>query len=221
MKELVAREIAKRVGNNQVIGVGTGSTVDLAVRYIGERIAKEKMTVRVVPSSYESAIYCAELGLIVLSPLYQEQLDWGFDGADQVDADLRLIKGRGAALLKEKILVSKMKKFVVIIDHTKLVQALNMAVPIEVIPEALGPVKRALAVLSPKNICLRQASGKHGAVITEAGNFILDVEFDLIANDLEHRIKSIPGVVESGIFSSQAHEVLVADESSVRSLKRS
>ena len=220
MKERVAEEIAKRVKNGDVLGVGTGSTVDLALIRIGERVKAEKLTVHVVPTSYESAWDCEQRGLHVLSPGYLQELSWGFDGADEVDPELSLVKGRGGAMLKEKILAAKCKKFVVIVDDSKLVKKLGekFPIPVEVIPEARGLVERKLKSLGAKTIELREGGKKHGPVITEAGNIILDCTFGSLSKNSERDIKSIVGVVESGLFIGYASEVLIGSEAGVRSL---
>ena len=221
MKELVAKEIAKRVNDGDVIGVGTGSTVDLALTEIGRRITAEGLNVHVVPTSLQSSWRCQQIGLQVLYPGFRAELSWGFDGADEVDQEYRLIKGKGGALLQEKILAARCKHFVVIVDQSKVVKDLgaNCAIPVEVVPEALFIVERELSRLNPQKIELRNAvGGKHGPIITEAGNIIVDVKFEKIHSGLEREIKSILGVVESGLFVGYAHEVLVSSDSAVRKL---
>jgi ribose 5-phosphate isomerase A len=222
MKEIVAKEIAKRVKSGDVLGVGTGSTVDLAIDAIAKRCRDERLAISVVPSSRESAIRCECAGLTVLSPTTGAVLSWGFDGADEVDSKLRLIKGRGAAMLKEKILAKKCKKFVVIVDESKIVSKLGekMPVPVEVIPEALSVVSNGLKELGALEVKVREGSGKHGAVVTENGNIILDAKFSEIDDSLEDKIKSLVGVVESGIFTNICDEVLIATASGIKILTR-
>ncbi len=218
MKELVAKELAQRVANNTLIGVGTGSTVDLALIEIGKRIKNEGLKISIVPTSIQSATRCHQLGCTVLHPAAIGEIDWGFDGADQVDQDLRLIKGHGGALLREKILAVKCKIFTVIVDESKLTDTLgrNCLVPIEVIPEAHEYCTKEILKLGATSAEIRQCKGgKHGPVITECGNLIIDAGFTPIAPDLETRIKSITGVVENGIFSNHASEVLIASASGI------
>ncbi len=221
MKELVAAEIAKRVTDRSVIGVGTGSTVDLAIHAIGQRIKKEGLLVSCVVSSVDSANQCSAAGITVLSPFSNVEIAWGFDGADEVDPKLRLIKGRGGAMLQEKILAKRCKDFVIIVDESKLVKNLGekFPVPVEIIPEAQEIVINALKKLGAVEVTLRTGSGKHGAVITEKGNCILDVKFKSIPDTMEQDIKSIVGVVDSGLFFGYATEVLVAEKGGVRKLK--
>jgi ribose 5-phosphate isomerase A len=220
MKEIVAREVASRVKSGDVIGVGTGTTVDAAIEAIGGRVKAEGIVVSVVPTSYQSAWRCQEHGLTVLAPTYRGSIAWGFDGADQVTAQRWAIKGKGGAMLQEKILAKRCKSYTIIVDKSKLVERLGVGqpIPIEVIPEALTNVEFGLRELGVKVVALRTGSGKHGPIITERGNIILDATFDTIEPNLEGRIKSITGVVESGLFIGCISEVLVADDSGVRIL---
>jgi ribose 5-phosphate isomerase A len=220
MKEIVAAELASRVKDGDKIGVGTGSTVDAALTKIGERIKKEKLNVQVVPTSLQSSWRCHEIGLTVLYPAYNGELSWGFDGADAVDKNLWLIKGKGAAMLQEKILAARCKKFVIIIDDTKLTDDLAKAcaIPVEVIPEAIYVAKKGLEKLGATEITLRPATGKHGPIITEAGNIILDASFPIVEKTLERDIKSIVGVVESGLFIDYSDEVIVAGKDGLKFL---
>lgn len=223
MKEIVAKEIAKRVKDGDVIGVGTGSTVDAALNAIGQRIKSEGLNVHVVPTSLQSSWRCQEIGLNVMYPGYRGELSWGFDGADEVDEQFRLIKGKGGALLQEKILAARCQRFIVIVDESKVVAKLGekCAIPVEVVPEALVVVEKRLQALEPEKVELRNCTGgKHGPIITEAGNIILDVKFRQIGPGLERELKSICGVVESGLFVDYTAEVLVADAKGVRNLER-
>ena len=102
MKEIVANEIAKRVKNGDVLGVGTGTTVDAALEAIGRRVAHEGLLVTVVPTSYQSAWRCQELGLTVMYGGYRGYLSWGFDGADQVTNERWAIKGKGGASYRHR-----------------------------------------------------------------------------------------------------------------------
>lgn len=211
-KEQLAAEVARRVKDGQSIGIGTGTTVDAALEALGKRVRAEGLSVSVVPSSYQSAWRCQELGLRVLSPCYRGRLDWGFDGADQVTRARWAIKGKGAALLQEKILAARCNSFVVIVDESKVVSQLGIgcAVPVEVIPEGYSLAEAGLQALGAETVTLRSGSGKHGPTITERGNIILDAQFSSINAELEREIKSLIGVVESGLFIGSIAEVVVA-----------
>jgi ribose 5-phosphate isomerase A len=220
MKEIVAKEIAKRVKDGDVIGVGTGTTVDAALTEIGKRVKAENLRITVVPTSYQSAWRCQELGFIVMYPGYRGHLSWGFDGADQVNKARWAIKGKGGAMLQEKILAKRCKKFVLIVDESKVVEHLGVGcgIPVEVVPEAIALAEEGLKSLGAREIVIRVGTGKHGPVITERGNIILDATFGDVPERLETDIKSIIGVVDSGLFINYASEVLVANANGVYSL---
>lgn len=215
MKEMVAQEIATRVKTGDVIGVGTGTTVDAALTAIGARVISENLRVSIVPTSYQSAWRCQELGLTVLYGGYHGYLSWGFDGADQVTKERWAIKGKGGALLQEKILAKRCRKFIIIADESKVVAQLGCPIPVEVVPEAKVLAEDGLRALGATELTLRSGSGKHGPTITERGNILIDAVFPKISNSLEHDIKSLVGVVESGLFIGYAHEVLVASSSGI------
>ena len=219
MKALVARALAARVKDGDVLGLGSGSTVELAVDQIGQRVAREGLKVAGVPTSHRIAMIAAKAGIDVLSPVTPVELSWGFDGADEVDPAFNLIKGRGGAMLTEKILAKRVKAFVVIVSEDKLVQKLGMRhpIPVEVIPEATPLVTQLLSTLGAREVVLREATQKYGPVITEHNNVILDAWFDNIHPALEREIKQLTGVVESGLFVGTTREIIVASTTRVYS----
>lgn len=200
-KEKIAVKIASMVNDGDIIGVGSGSTAYLALQKIAERIRTEQLHIRAIPTSLEIKMTCARLGIPQTS-LFEYKPDWTFDGADEIDTNHNMIKGRGGAMFKEKLLISSSPRTYIIADSSKMVTKLGsrFPVPIEIFPEALTHVAQALESFTPKEIKLRMAQGKDGPVITENGNLILDVWFDNIPDNLENAIKSITGVIESGLF---------------------
>jgi len=213
-KQKVADEIAAKVKDGDILGVGSGSTVYVALQAIAKRIKEEKLNIKAIPTSIEISLFCAKLG-IPLTTLYENKPDWLFDGADEVDPKHNLIKGRGGALFKEKLLISSSPKNYIIVDDTKLVDKLgtNFPVPIEVFPEALLHVEEKLLELGADELVLRPAKGKDGPIITENGNLLIDARFYNITDDLEFNIKSITGVIDSGLFINYNVEILVASNS--------
>ena len=213
-KQRVADEIAAKVKDGDILGVGSGSTVYVALQAIAKRIKEEKLNIKAIPTSIEISLFCAKLG-IPLTTLYENKPDWLFDGADEVDPKHNLIKGRGGALFKEKLLISSSPKNYIIVDDTKLVDKLgtNFPVPIEVFPEALLHVEEKLLELGADELVLRPAKGKDGPIITENGNLLIDARFYNINDDLEFNIKSITGVIDSGLFINYNVEILVASNS--------
>lgn len=212
-KELIAHRIAANVKDGEIIGVGSGSTVYLALQSIAQRIEREKLRVYAIPTSHEIKMTCARLG-IPLTSLLEHTPDWTFDGADEIDPDYNMIKGRGGAMFKEKLLITSSPKTYIIADSSKRVAKLGSVfpVPVEVFPEALIHVEKTLRILNPTEIKLRMAEGKDGPVITENGNMILDVHFASIAPYLESAIKAITGVIESGLFINYKVEIVSLEE---------
>lgn len=210
-KQKVADQIVAKLKDGDVIGVGSGSTVFLTLFAIAERIKAERLNIAAVPTSIEISLFCTKLG-IPLTTLFEHKPDWCFDGADEVDPNKSLIKGRGGALFKEKLLISSSPVSYIIVDDSKMVDKLGskFPVPVEVFPQALLHVEQELALLGATDIQLRPAGGKDGPVITENNNLLLDVRFDGIDIDMERKIKSITGVIESGLFINYNIEVLVA-----------
>lgn len=200
-KERIAVKIASMVNDGDIIGVGSGSTAYLALQKIAERIRTEQLHIRAIPTSLEIKMTCARLGIPQTS-LFEYKPDWTFDGADEIDTNHNMIKGRGGAMFKEKLLINSSPRTYIIADSSKMVTKLGsrFPVPIEIFPEALTHVAQALESFTPKEIKLRMAQGKDGPVITENGNLILDVWFDNIPDNQENAIKSITGVIESGLF---------------------
>ncbi len=205
----IADLIASKVENGQVIGVGSGSTSYLALTRIAERIRMEHLSILAIPTSLEIRMTCAQLSIPVTS-LFSHKPDWTFDGADEVDSHFNLIKGRGGAMFKEKLLISSSPQTYILVDPSKKVERLGakFPIPVEIFPEALTHVEDRLHRLNPREIKLRMGQGKDGPIITENGNMILDVWMDYIPENTESTLKSITGVLESGLFMNYKVEVL-------------
>jgi ribose 5-phosphate isomerase A len=210
-KEKVAAEIALLLKDGDVIGVGSGSTSLLAIQAIGERLKRENLRCSAIPTSVEAELACIACGIPVTA-LAAARPDWSFDGADEVDPAKNLIKGRGGAMFKEKMLIYASPRPYILVDQSKLVQKLgeHFPIPVEVHPLGLTLAEAGLAKLGAKEIVLRPAKGKDGPIVTENGNLILDVRFPEIVAETERQIKSIPGVIESGLFWGLPVETLVA-----------
>lgn len=200
-KEKVAKEIAKIANDGDVIGFGSGSTSYLAAIEIENRIQNEGIKITAIPTSYEIKMLCTYLN-IPTATLEEKRPDWCFDGADEVDSNNWLIKGRGAAMFNEKLNIAASTKNYILVDDSKIVNRLGekFPIPVECNPKAINLVKEELFKLGANEIELRKAIKKDGPVITENGNLILDVRFNEIKEDLERNIKNITGVIESGLF---------------------
>ncbi len=220
IKKRVGYEAAKLVKDGDIVGLGTGSTTHHFIEKLGHRIKKEEIQIMGIPTSYQSFFLARDSGIPVTS-LEEHDIDIAVDGADEVDPRLNLIKGGGAAHTLEKIIDESAKKFVVIVDFSKIVSVLGkFPVPVEIIPQSTKPVKNHLIELNGKPK-IRMAKNKDGPVITDNGNFILDVQFDTITNpqELEKELNNIPGVVENGLFSEIVDEVMVGKESGIEIMK--
>lgn len=211
-KERVAHKIAAKARNGEVLGAGSGSTVYLTLIELARRIHEENLHIEIIPASKEILMTCIQLG-IPQTTLWNKCPDWTFDGADEVDPDHNLIKGRGGAMFKEKMLIHSSRKTFIIIDPSKFVDRLGnkFSIPVEVFPDSLVYVESELYRLGASEISLRPAHGKDGPILTENANFILDTRFNYIDSSLEKQIKSITGVIESGLFIGYNIEVIVAN----------
>jgi ribose 5-phosphate isomerase A len=210
-KQKVADEIAKKVKDGDVLGVGSGSTSYMALLAIAKKVKEERLNIKAIPTSIEISLMCGKLGIPTTS-LYDHRPDWLFDGADEVDPNRSLIKGRGGAMFKEKIMISSSPVNYILVDESKMVDKLGskFPVPVEVFPQALLHVEEELKKIGAISLVLRPAKGKDGPVITENGNLILDANFEEITTNMEQMIKSITGVIESGLFINYNVEVLIA-----------
>ena len=209
-KEKVAKEIALRAKDGDIIGFGSGSTSYLAIKELAKRMEDEDLKIAAIPTSFEIKALCQELKIPTVSIL-EKKPDWAFDGADEVSKeDNIIIKGRGAAMFKEKLNIANSGITYILVDDSKFVDKLNekFPIPIEVYPEAVNSVKEALTDLGATECILRKAEKKDGPVFTENNNVILDTKFAEIYETLEEDIKSITGVIESGLFIDYPIEVL-------------
>lgn len=221
-KKQVAEEAAMMVTDGQVLGLGTGSTTHYFIQKLGDRIKEEEMELMGIPTSYQSFFLARDCG-IPITTLDEHTPQLAVDGADEVDSQLNLIKGGGAAHTLEKIVDSAAERFLVIVDESKMVESLgDFPVPLEVIPSAYRPVTGWVRTAGGLP-SLRMGQMKDGPVITDNNNFVIDVQFQEIPKpeELEIALNSIPGVIENGIFANVADEVLIATSEGVKSIKKS
>lgn len=200
-KQRIGARMAAMVESGQVIGAGSGSTSFLTLQAIGRRCSAEKLQIKIVPSSYEIEWACESLGLPA-APL--GPVDWCFDGADEVDPQNRLIKGRGGAMHRERQIFERAKKIYVIADASKTVTRLGekFPVPVEVEPKFVRTLYETLSArTNVSKVQLRHAVAKDGPVLTESGCAILDVWYDLIPTDEHDELMKLSGVRDTGIFS--------------------
>ena len=200
------------VKDGMVVGIGSGSTVVYAVNRLVERMKQEGLKVVCIPTSFQSTQLIVNGGLTLGDLSRFPKIDVDIDGADEVDENLNLIKGGGGCLLQEKIIASNSEKLVIVADYRKnskiLGEKWKKGIPIEVIPLAYVPLMNQMEKMGGSPL-LRLAEKKAGPLITDNGNFILDVDFGEILDPkkLNQRIKMLPGVVETGLFIAMADKV--------------
>jgi ribose 5-phosphate isomerase A len=219
-KEGAARASLKYIKDGQVVGLGTGSTAACFIRLLGEEV-KKGLQIRGIPTSVRSGEQAANLGIPLTTFDECQQIDVTVDGTDEVDPQLRLMKGGGGALLREKIVASASKQYVIIADATKHVPVLGkFPLPVEVIKFAQALVSKRIAALGAEVTLRRNSDGS--PYLTDEGNYILDCHFSKIrgADGLANKLSDMPGVVEHGLFINMASVVLIADGTKVIELKR-
>jgi len=218
-KKRAALEAVKLVKDGFVVGLGSGSTVAYAIQDMGKKIRRKELQILGVPTSHQALILAVDNGIPLTTLNEHPKVDLTIDGADQIDKNLNLIKGMGAALTREKIVASAAKKLVIVADETKMAETLgtNQPVPIETLPFALPTVMSRIRKMGGKP-ALREAKGKVGPLITDNGNFIVDVDFASIPTprELNLQLKLIPGVIETGLFIEMADIVYVGTQNSVK-----
>lgn len=213
VKKMVAESAVEFIREGMVVGLGTGSTAYWLIKKLGQKV-KEGMKLQAVATSVESEVLAKELEIPLVGFSDIDHIDVTIDGADEVDPDLNLIKGGGGALLREKIVATASREFIIVVDESKIVKQLGkFPLPVEVIPFALSITQKKIEELGCKaRIRMDQEKSRFE---TNNGNFILDCEFGKISNpeELNQRLNMIPGVVENGLFINLAKTVLVGYKS--------
>ncbi len=214
MKEAVAQAAVDQIENGMILGLGSGSTAALMIEALSIKIKSgEIKDVVGVTTSFQGEVLASELGIPLKSLSSVTEIDLAIDGADEVDPKFQLIKGGGACHVQEKLVAALAKKFIVVVDSTKLVEKLNLdfKLPVEVLPSAWKQVQKTLKDLEGEGN-LRMAQKKAGPIVTDQGNLILDLTFRNGIDQpelLESQINNIPGVLENGLFVNLTDQVLV------------
>lgn len=221
-KRKAAEEAVKYVEDGMTLGIGTGSTAAHFITILGERI-KEGWSLSGVPTSEETRRLAEDAGVNIIEPDETTVIDLAVDGADEADPQLNLIKGGGAALLREKIVAAAAKRFIVIADKSKRVAALGeFPLPIEIEPFSWGltvrRIRETLAIhgFETPKLTLR-AKPEGGAVVTDGGNYVIDCKLGRIEAPaaLNDALCALPGVVETGLFCSMTEMAIFGDEDGV------
>ena len=220
LKQLAAEAAAKTVQDGMVVGLGTGSTVYYALLKLGEMVRGGLDIIGIPTSKHTEEI--AKSHSIPLSTLDQHPVvDVTIDGADEVDADLHLIKGMGGALLREKIVANASNQLIIVADEGKLVETLGTKspLPVEVVPFGWRTAQLALDRLCDR-ISLRLLN--NAPFVSDNGMYILDCHFNSIPHpaQAERIINNIPGVVENGLFVNRANKAFIGTNSGLRIIEK-
>ena len=219
-KQEVARAGLGFIESGQVVGLGSGSTAAYFIQFLGERV-RAGLRIRGIPTSIRAQQLAERHGIPLTSLDQVGNIDVDIDGADEFDAQLRLIKGGGGALLREKIVASASQKFVVLTDSSKQVSVLGkFPLPIEVIPFAETLLTQRISALG-STVSLRRA--KDGSPYkTDEGHHILDCHFGTIPDPdaLARALSAMPGVVEHGLFINMANVVLLAKDNQILEIRK-
>lgn len=209
-KQRSAEAATEYVKDGMIVGLGTGSTAEYAVKKLGERV-QNGLSIRGIPTSDATKKLADDEGIPLIEFSETMFIDLTIDGADEIDGNLNMIKGGGAALLQEKIVASVSKAEIIVVNRTKLVDQLGaFPLPVEVIPFGWQVVFNQLESLHG-NPDLRLNKGQ--PQVTDQGNYIIDCHFRKIENPklLEHQLNMIPGVVENGLFINLCTKMILAD----------
>ena len=219
-KEAAARASLRFVRDGQVVGLGTGSTAAYFIKLLGEKV-KNGLRIRGIPTSDRSRELALSLGIPLTTLDECQEIAVTVDGADEVDPQLRLIKGGGGALLREKIVASATRQLVIVADASKQVPVLGkFPLPVEVIKFAQTLVAKRIAALGAEVKLRTNVDGK--PYLTDENNHILDCRFGQIrdADELARQLSEMPGVVEHGLFIGMASVVLFARGREIVELRR-
>ena len=222
-KEIVAQAALEYVKDNTIIGLGTGSTANYFIEGLAKKIKNDNLDIKVVASSTISQINATRAGLAYFSLDQIETIDLYVDGADEIELStgIKVLKGRGYDLIREKLLASSSKKCIIIGDNSKIVTKIgdNFPIPIETSPIAWKITKKIIEEFSI-NCDLRKNTVGDGFAITSYGNLVLDCNFKYSdISSLSKKLSEVPGVLEHGIFLDIAHLSLIANEGKVEIYK--
>ena len=209
-KQLSAEAACNYVKDGMIVGLGTGTTAEFAVRKIG-KLVRNGLSIRGIPTSNRTKELAEAEGIPLIDFSESMFIDLTIDGADEIDGNLNMIKGGGAALLQEKIVASVSRAEIIVVNKTKLVDQLGaFPLPVEVIPFGWQVVFNQLESLHG-NPDLRLNKGQ--PQVTDQGNYIIDCHFRKIEIPklLEHQLNMIPGVVENGLFINLCTKMILAD----------
>jgi ribose 5-phosphate isomerase A len=222
LKNAAALEAVGMLESGMVVGLGTGSTVRHALHEISKLIGEESLSIIGIPTSRETEDLAIELEIPLTTLDEHPVIDVDIDGADEVDSRLDVIKGGGGAHVREKVVARASRSLIIIADESKLSDRIGTKcpVPVEVLPMARSTVASQVADLGGRSEL--RLTGEGSIFVSDNGNYILDCRFGPIGDParLERELKSITGVVDSGIFSGMAELAIIGTETGVNKISR-
>ena len=223
-KKAAGEKAVEEIHSGMTIGLGSGSTVHYSILKIGKDILTGKLkNIRAIPSSNHTEALAKQVGIPLVSFEDFQTIDVTIDGADEVDENLNLIKGGGAAHLREKVLAQISEKFIIVVDESKLSKKLGerWSVPLEVIKFSYPTI--ISFILANKGKPILRKSEKGTPIITDEGNYIIDANFGVIQKpyELSAKLESRAGIVEHGLFLDLTSKVIVAGKEGLKILERS
>lgn len=219
LKKIAAEKAAEEIREAMVVGLGTGSTVYYALLKIGEMV-RDGLNIIGIPTSSGTEKIATEQGIPLSTLAAHPIIELTIDGADEVDAHLNLIKGGGAALVREKIIANVSRRILIVVDESKVSRVLgtSFALPVEIVQFGWEATKRVVDQICGQS---ELRGGIQKPLITDNGNYILDCHFDGIPEPekVEPQLNNIPGVVENGIFVNHADKIIIGTPSGIRYLE--
>lgn len=224
LRKLCAEKAMGYIKNNTVIGLGAGRNIACLIELISDEVKKNNLKIKIVSPSDNTKKLCIKYGLEVLPTYFSDEVEISFDGCGEVDENLYASKGGGGVFTKEKIIGAMAKEYVLLIDEQKYTKELTCKYPIslEIVKDSMGYVSKSVKKLGGTPI-VRIANNKDGYLITDDGNFILDVKFEVM-NDIKQlndKLSCIVGVVETSLFTNEVTKLLIAKESGISVISKS
>lgn len=223
LRKFCAEKAMEYINNYNVIGLGAGRNISCLIDLLSNAVEKNKIKIKIVTPSDNTKNICIKYGLEVVPTSFVEEIDIAFDGCGEVDEKFYASKGGGGVFTKEKIIGSMAKEYILLIDEQKLKQELSLIHPIslEVIKDSLGYVNKMVKNLGG-NPMVRTSNNKDGYLITDDGNYILDVKFNAVDDfkKLNDNLNNIIGVVGTSLFTREVTKLIVAGENGIRVISK-
>lgn len=218
LRKLCAKEAMNYIQNNSIIGLGAGRNIEFLIEYVSEEI-KNGLKLKVVTPSYNTKKLCVEKGIEVLETYFVDEIDVAFDGCGEVDTNFYASKSGGGVHTKEKLIAAMAKDYILLIDEGKFTDALSCKYPVslEVIKDSLSYVIKSVEKIGGVPT-VRRNGIKDGYIITDDGNFLIDVQFDSVKDfkELNDYLNNIDGVIGTALFTKEVTRIIIAGKNGVR-----